>query len=169
MLHTMYYSDEVRQLESFGPVDVELKDAEVKVAHQLIEALAGKFEPEKYHDTFEENLRELIKAHLEGPRGHCRGKSPRKLAPVVDLMAALKESLAQMPKKPPQRVGDSGKGSRSERGEKVGQGATPQDRCIMPCGPNYALPREEPTLFAKIARLGHSYASRLPCDILRAS
>ena len=103
MLHTMYYSDEVRQLESFGPVDVELKDAEVKVAHQLIEALAGKFEPEKYHDTFEENLKQLIKAHLEG-REVTAVEKPRKLAPVVDLMAALKESLAQMPKKPPQRV-----------------------------------------------------------------
>ncbi|HEY5176092.1 MAG TPA: Ku protein [Terriglobales bacterium] len=103
MLHTMYYSDEVRQLENFGPVDVELKDAEVKVAHQLIEALAGKFEPEKYHDSFEENLKQLIKAHLEGTEVTAVEK-PRKLAPVVDLMAALKESLAQMPKKPPQRV-----------------------------------------------------------------
>lgn len=103
MLHTMYYNDEVRKLESFGPVDVELKDAEVKVAHQLIEALAGKFEPEKYHDTFEENLKELIKAHMEG-REVTAVEKPRKLAPVVDLMAALKESLAQMPKKPPQRV-----------------------------------------------------------------
>ena len=82
MLHTMYYSDEVRKLESFGPVDVELKDAEVKVAHQLIEALAGKFEPEKYHDTFEDNLKELIKARLEGTEVTPVEK-PRKLAPVT--------------------------------------------------------------------------------------
>ena len=106
MLHTMYYSDEVRKLESFGPVDVELKDAEVKVAHQLIEALAGKFEPEKYRDTFEENLKELIKARLEGTEVTPVEK-PRKMAPVVDLMAALKESLAQLPKKPPQRVAEA--------------------------------------------------------------
>ena len=106
MLHTMYYSDEVRQLENFGPIDVELKDAEVKVAHQLIEALAGKFEPEKYHDTFEENLKQLIKARLEGSEVTAVEK-PRKLAPVIDLMAALKESLAQMPKKPPQRAAAS--------------------------------------------------------------
>ena len=66
MLHTMYYKDEVRDLDNFGRPDVELKDAEVKVAHQLIEALAGEFEPEKYHDTFEENLKTLIKARLEG-------------------------------------------------------------------------------------------------------
>jgi DNA end-binding protein Ku len=103
MLHTMYYKNEVRELDNFGRPDVELKDAEVKVAHQLIEALAGDFEPEKYHDTFEENLKTLIKARLEGEEVTPVEK-PKKLAPVVDLMAALKESLAQLPKKPPQRV-----------------------------------------------------------------
>ena len=130
MLHTMYYSDEVRKLESFGPVDVELKDAEVKVAHQLIEALAGKFEPEKYHDTFEENLKELIKAHMEG-REVTAVEKPRKLAPVVDLMAALKESLAQMPKKPPQRVAAAQKESEGKvAAKKVSQGRTPEAGCM---------------------------------------
>jgi DNA end-binding protein Ku len=103
MLHTMYYKDEVRDLEGFGRPDVELKDAEVKVAHQLIEALAGEFEPEKFHDSFEENLKTLIKARLEGEEVTPIEK-PKKMAPVVDLMAALKESLEQLPKKPPQRV-----------------------------------------------------------------
>ncbi len=103
MLHTMYYKDEVRDLEGFGRPDVELKDAEVKVAHQLIEALAGEFEPEKFHDSFEENLKTLIKARLEGEEVTPVEK-PKKMAPVVDLMAALKESLAQVPKKVPQRV-----------------------------------------------------------------
>src|ERR1700761_7509737 len=103
MLHTMYYKEEVRDLENFGAPDVELKDAEVKVAHQLIEALAGDFEPEKYHDEFEENVKMLIKARLEGEEVTPVEK-PKKMAPVVDLMAALKESLAQLPKKPPQRV-----------------------------------------------------------------
>ncbi len=106
MLHTMYYSEEVRKVESFGRPEVELKEAEVKIAHQLIDALAGKFEPEKYHDSFEENVKTLIKARLEGDEVSSVEK-PRKPAPVVDLMAALKESLAQLPKKPPQRVAEA--------------------------------------------------------------
>ena len=101
MLHTMYYKEEVRKVEGFGRPDVELKEAEVKVAHQLIEALAGTFEPEKFHDTFEDNVKGLIKARLEGKEVEPVEK-PKKLAPVVDLMAALKESLASLPKKPPQ-------------------------------------------------------------------
>jgi DNA end-binding protein Ku len=95
MLHTMYYSEEVREVEGFGRPDVELKDAEVKVAHQLIEALAGPFDPDKYHDEFQENLKKLIEAKLEGQEVKPVEK-PKKLAPVVDLMAALKQSLAEM-------------------------------------------------------------------------
>ena len=77
----------------------------MKVAHQLIQALSGKFEPEKYHDTFEDNLKALIKAHLEGKEVSPVAK-PSKVAPVTDLMAALKQSLAGMEgkKKGPQRV-----------------------------------------------------------------
>ena len=92
MLHTMYYSDEVREVESFGAPDVEIKEAEIKVAHQLIEALSGDWDPDKYHDSFQENLKKLIETKLEG--GEIEPvERPKKLAPVVDLMAALKESL----------------------------------------------------------------------------
>jgi DNA end-binding protein Ku len=114
MLHTMYYPNEVRQVESFGRPDVEVKEAEVKVAHQLIEALSAKFEPDKYHDTFEDNLKELIKARLEGTEVTPVAKP--KLAPVTDLMAALKQSLASMEgqKKAPQRVEAAGASGRTE-------------------------------------------------------
>jgi len=94
-LHTMYYADEVRKVEGFGAPDVELKEAELKVAHQLIEALADEWNPEKYTDSFQENLKKLIQAKLEGGEVAAVEK-PKKLAPVVDLMAALKQSLAQM-------------------------------------------------------------------------
>src|SRR6266571_593086 len=95
MLHTMYYEEEVRKVEGFGAPDVELKESEVKVAHQLIEALAADWEPEKYKDDFQENLKNLIQTKLEGGK-IAEVEKPKKLAPVVDLMAALKQSLAQM-------------------------------------------------------------------------
>jgi DNA end-binding protein Ku len=95
MLHTMYYQEEVRELEGFGAPEVDVKEGELKIAHQLIEALAGDWEPEKYHDEFQENLKKLIQAKLEGQEVKAVEK-PKKLAPVVDLMAALKQSLADM-------------------------------------------------------------------------
>src|SRR6185369_7715994 len=93
ILHTMYYQNEIREVEGFGKLDVEPKAAEVKIANQLIEALAGPWEPEKYQDEFQENVKKLIKAHMEG-KEVVAVKKPKKMAPVVDLMEALKKSLA---------------------------------------------------------------------------
>ena len=105
MLHTMYYQEEIREVENFGETDIEIKESELKVAHQLVQALEADWEPKKYYDTFEANLKELIKAHLEGKQVNSIEK-PKKAAPVVDLMEALKASLAQMEgqKKGPQRA-----------------------------------------------------------------
>ena len=120
MLHTMYYQNEIRANEDTGAGDVQVKEAEVKVAHQLIKALEAKFEPEKYFDTYEENVKKLIKAHLENKEVTAI-EQPKKAAPVVDLMSALKASLQQMEKKGPQRVRDAQRASQiqivGERGE----------------------------------------------------
>lgn len=124
MLHTMFYQDEVKQAPQFGAPDVALKEGEVKIARQLIEALENKFEPQKYFDAFEENVKKLIQAKLEGTEIKAVEK-PKKPAPVVDLMAALKQSLAQMEKKKgPQRVGEANRQSREatarrKRGKKA--------------------------------------------------
>jgi len=112
MLHTMFYKDEVRQMKEFGRPEVPLKEAEVKVAHQLIQALAADFQPEKYSDTFEENLKKLIQARLEG-REVTPVPKPGKPAPVVDLMSALKQSLAQT-RKGPQRATEAQRGSEAQ-------------------------------------------------------
>jgi len=117
MLHTMYYEEEVRKVEGFGAPDVELKDAEVKVAHQLIEALAADWEPEKYHDSFQDNLKNLIQTKLEGGK-IAEVEKPKKLAPVVDLMSALKASLAEMEgkKKPAAHAGQDAAAARKKSG-----------------------------------------------------
>jgi DNA end-binding protein Ku len=108
MLHTMYYAEEVKKVEGFGAPEVELKEAEIKVANQLIEALADEWDPEKYHDTFQDNLKNLIQTKLEGGK-IVEAEKPKKLAPVVDLMAALKQSLAEMEgkKKPAAREAEA--------------------------------------------------------------
>ena len=107
LLHTMYYQNEIRKVEQFGQQDIQIRAGELKVAEQLVQALAAEWDPGKYHDTFEDNLKALIRAHLEGKEvpAVAKAKPP---APAADLMDALKQSLAQMktqpPKKPPQRA-----------------------------------------------------------------
>jgi DNA end-binding protein Ku len=104
-LHTMFYSNEIRAAESSSTDKVELKDQEKKLAQQLIENLAVPFEPQKYKDTYQENVRAMIAAKLKGQE--VTEVAQPHLAPVIDLMEALKKSLAerQAPaKKPPVRA-----------------------------------------------------------------
>ncbi|MBI4463016.1 MAG: Ku protein [Acidobacteria bacterium] len=106
MLHTMYYANEIRRLAEYGKPDgISLKDQEVKLAEQLIESLVAKFEPEKYRDEFTENVKQLIEAKIRGQE--VTAAPQPQLAPVIDLMEALKKSLAQQkaaPKKAPARA-----------------------------------------------------------------
>ena len=96
-LHTMFYTNEIRQALETGVDKTELRDAERALAMQLIESLAAPFHPEKYHDVYQEGLRTLIDAKAKGQ--DVVVATPVVQAPPVDLMAALKQSLAQ---KPPQ-------------------------------------------------------------------
>ncbi len=105
-LHTMFYANEIRQVAEYGQTDhIELKEQEKKLARQLIESLAATFDSQKYHDAYQEALKQMIEAKLEG-RQVTVAPHPQ-LAPVIDLMEALKKSLAERqaaPKKPPLRV-----------------------------------------------------------------
>ncbi len=97
ILHTMYYADEVRKVEEFRTDSTLIKDKEVDLAKMLIESLAAPFEPEKYKDSYRENLMAMIKAKVEG-KELVEAPTTEKLAPVVDIMEALKMSLAQAKK-----------------------------------------------------------------------
>ncbi|PYT59706.1 MAG: Ku protein, partial [Acidobacteria bacterium] len=92
-LHTMFYSAEIRAAESAPVGKVELKDQEKKLAQQLIESLAAPFEPQKYRDEYQDNVRAMIAAKLKGQE--VTEVAHPHLAPVIDLMEALKKSLAE--------------------------------------------------------------------------
>ncbi len=103
-IHTMHYPNEIRELAEYGqPSNTEVKPQEVKLAMQLVESLAAPFEPGKYSDQYQKQLRELIEAKRQGETVPV-SQAPR-LAPVIDLMEALQQSLAAQPeKKPPART-----------------------------------------------------------------
>jgi DNA end-binding protein Ku len=92
-LHTMFYSSEIRASESVSTDKVELKEQEKKLAEQLIQSLAAPWEPQKYRDEYQENLKAMIAAKLKGQQ--VTEVAHPHLAPVIDLMEALKKSLAE--------------------------------------------------------------------------
>jgi DNA end-binding protein Ku len=93
LLHTMYYQDEIRQVEEFRTDTSLVRDKELEMAKMLISSLEANFEPAKYHDTYRDNLQNMIEAKVEGKRV-VETPEP-KVAPVIDIMEALKRSLAE--------------------------------------------------------------------------
>jgi DNA end-binding protein Ku len=111
-LHTMFYSNEIRAAESVPSDKIEVKDQEKKLARQLIESLAAPFEPQKYRDEYQENVRTMIAAKLKGQE--VTEVAQPHMAPVIDLMEALKKSLAekQAPAASPAPTGQSAAGKK---------------------------------------------------------
>ncbi len=98
-LHTIYYPNEVRAVPEYGKTgDVEVKPQEIQLAEQLVKSLAGPFEPQRYEDEYQKRLLKLVEA--KGAGKTVEQAPHRKMAPVVDLMAALQKSLAAAGKQP---------------------------------------------------------------------
>ena len=98
LLHTMYYRDEIRQVEEFRTNTELVKGKELDLATTLVESLAAPFEPEKYQDEFRANLMAMIQARVEG-RETVEAPQPQQLAPVIDILEALKMSLDRVKNK----------------------------------------------------------------------
>src|ERR1043166_4512232 len=91
--HTMYFQDEIRQVEEFRTDTSLVKDKELDMAKMLISSLEADFEPQKYHDEYRENLQKMIEAKIEGKK--VVAAPTEHVAPVIDIMEALKRSLAE--------------------------------------------------------------------------
>jgi DNA end-binding protein Ku len=92
LMHTMYFSHEIRQVDEFRTDTSLVKEKELALATNLIEALAADFEPQKYTDTYRDNLLKMIEAKKAGEEIVATPEPQQ--AKVVDIMEALKASLA---------------------------------------------------------------------------
>jgi DNA end-binding protein Ku len=96
VLHTLYYPNELHEanrprLKSGS----KLPPKEVELAKSLVQHLAGPFKPAVFHDTYRENVERMIQQKQKGQKISLVPKT--KKAPVMDLMEALKQSLAAAP------------------------------------------------------------------------
>ena len=95
LLETMYYADEVRKPERVNG-RVRVQEAEVEMAKSLIENLSADFDPKKYDDTYRKELLGLIRKKAKGAK--LPEPQEEEEAEVVDLMAALRESVEETKK-----------------------------------------------------------------------
>jgi DNA end-binding protein Ku len=96
-MSTMLFGDEIVEpdtIDELGAADeVETTDRELDIAKQLIESLAGPFEPEKYRDEYRDEVLNLIERKAAGEEIAVQPAAEEEEEPVPDLMAALKASL----------------------------------------------------------------------------
>ncbi len=101
ILHTLYYPEEVREIPEYGDqAPLEMQDAEVKLAEQFMGALRAPFHPDAFHNVYQERVEALIEQKAQGDAGPEPPKKPKPMAPVINLMDALRASLAQKGGKP---------------------------------------------------------------------
>src|ERR671936_674206 len=94
VLETLFLAEDVRSQAEIDEAvgETEVNEPELQLARQLIDGLVGEFEPEALHSEYRESLRELLEAKLKGEE--IAAPEPVPEAPVVDLMEALKKSVA---------------------------------------------------------------------------
>ncbi|GHD26591.1 Ku protein [Streptomyces galbus] len=118
VLQTLHWADEVRdpgeELPEL-PSSRAGRGKQMDMALQLVDALSTDWEPRRYRDTYQEKVRELVRAKADGQE-ITGGEEPPQATDVVDLMKVLEGSLASA------RSGRAGRADRSDRAERARSG-----------------------------------------------
>jgi len=112
VLETMHWPDEIREPE-FEELDkkVDVRDTEVKMARQLIQQLSADFDPGEFQDEYRIKLEQMAEQKIEGEEVTVAAEAEEEPTKVVDLMEALKASVADAKKK----KGDSSSGASKKK------------------------------------------------------
>jgi DNA end-binding protein Ku len=129
LLTTLRAANEVRQPETSEDDDDEVNDEAVGLASMIIDKRSGRFNPKIFHDRYQDALRQLIEAKAEGRKIAL----PQVTAPakIVDLMDALKRSLAESPKSVSERSGTAKSGPAKVATTKKKKAADPRQRHLL--------------------------------------
>ena len=101
VMHQLLHQDEVRPIDEVPAADREVRPPELKLARELIEHLkAPAFDATRYVDHVRQRVRELIERKVKGEEITASAE-PQPRGNVIDLMEALKASLARRQAQPP--------------------------------------------------------------------
>jgi len=98
VLELMHFADELADSEKLHlPKKVEMGKREMTMAKSLIDSMASKWNPEKYHDDYREALMEVIEEKVEAGGKEIEEKTRKAPKPtkVIDLVSVLQKSLEQ--------------------------------------------------------------------------
>jgi len=99
VLETLYYPDEIRIEKGVEKSEMRVSEREMQMATTLVDVLSERFDPTRYHDEYRQALMELIEAKQKGKEVVA---PPAPAGKVIDLMAALRESVEAAKKRRPE-------------------------------------------------------------------
>jgi DNA end-binding protein Ku len=99
-LETLFLAEDVHSQAEISEAveETDVRDTELELARQVIESLAGDFEPSELASEYRRDLKAMLEAKLRGEE--IAVPEPAVEAPVIDLMEALKASVAAAKKRP---------------------------------------------------------------------
>jgi DNA end-binding protein Ku len=95
-LETLFYADDVRSKREIEEAvgGIEVREPELELAGQVIGSLTGEWSPEEYENEYRRELKAMLEAKLAGEE--ITVPEPVAETPVVDLMEALRRSVADV-------------------------------------------------------------------------
>src|SRR5687768_4701158 len=104
MMEVLHFADELRNPKDLEIPKHEPGKKELDMAQTLVKSMAGKWEPEKYHDEYREALMKLIEDKIKaGGKKLAPVKAGEKPAPMIDLVSILQQSIAKAAEGPPKK------------------------------------------------------------------
>jgi DNA end-binding protein Ku len=97
VLSTMRFREELIPASNYKVADTAERKTDQKIAHQLIEALAARWDPGKYTNEYRANLLSIIEAKRKRQKPELERQEPNADSKVVNLMERLRMSLGQAP------------------------------------------------------------------------
>jgi DNA end-binding protein Ku len=89
----MRFREELVPVSEYDFPKAKVRDAEMRMARQLIDAYAAEWDPDKYTDEYRANLMAIIEARRKRQKPELERQEPETSAEVVDLMERLRQSL----------------------------------------------------------------------------
>ena len=146
VLQTLLWPDEIRRPEFETLADVaEPSDKEVKMAHLLVESLSEDFDPEEYEDDYAGAVEALVQAKIAGGKVETPAAAEESPGQVVDLLAALQQSVERAKAA---RAAAGGEGAAESSAESAGEGAAGEEAGAAPAKkptPQKATAKKPPT------------------------
>lgn len=110
VLNTLHWPDEIRSIEDLNlPEEVKVSPAELKMAESLVEMMAMKFDPSEFRDEYKQAFEQIVDAKVKGREDLVEAPEAEAETTVIDLMSALKASVAKA-KEEEKKGGRAGRG-----------------------------------------------------------